>query len=94
MWYSDTIRLMGNTLVKPDTMTSKIATYGLLFSSVILGAGSLTAFALFLFLGPFNLFDFGLSEPMRLVLNTLLCLIFFIQNFTILWIRLDQVILR
>ena len=52
----------------------------MLFSSVLLGAGSLAAFALFLFLGPFNLFDFGLSEPMRLVLNTLLCLIFFVQH--------------
>ena len=52
----------------------------MLFSSVLLGAGSMTAFALFLFLGPFNLFDFGLSEPIRLAFNTLLCLLFFVQH--------------
>jgi len=80
MWYPDALPYSGDTMVKPDKMTAKIPAYGILCSSVLLGAGSLTIFALFLFLGPFDLLDFGLSEPVSLGLNTSLCLIFFIQH--------------
>ena len=67
-------------MVKPDKMTAKITAYMILCSSALLGVGSLTAFTFFLFFGPFDLLDFGLSEPAAIGLNTSLCLVFFIQH--------------
>ena len=54
--------------------------YVFLCLSALLGPVSLAVFMLFLFFGPPNLIDLGLSEPTALCLNSCLCLAFFIQH--------------
>ena len=61
-------------------MTTKMTAYVFLCLSALLGPVSLAVFMLFLFFGPPNLIDLGLSEPTALCLNSCLCLAFFIQH--------------
>ncbi len=49
-------------------------------TTLILGAGSLIWFGLFLFVGSFSVFDFGLSLPALLLVNTGLSILFFAQH--------------
>jgi hypothetical protein len=46
----------------------------------LLGGGTLFAFMLFLYIGPFELVSLGLSESAALWLNACLCLAFFLQH--------------
>ena len=48
--------------------------------TAIIGIGSLSAFILFLYTGPFNWVKLDISEVQGLVLNTLLSLAFFLQH--------------
>jgi methanethiol S-methyltransferase len=59
------------------------------YSALILGAGSLSLFAAFLYSGSFSFFTFGMSEPITLLFDAVLCMIFFIQHSTMLrkWFR-------
>jgi protein-S-isoprenylcysteine O-methyltransferase Ste14 len=60
--------------------TTKTPAYVMLVLAGLIGGGGLLAFMLFLFAGPFNLIKFGLGEIPALLLNTILCLVFFIQH--------------
>lgn len=59
------------------------------YSALILGAGSLSLFAAFLYSGSFSFFTFGMSEPIILLFDAGLCMIFFIQHSAMLrqWFR-------
>ena len=54
--------------------------YGVAYSSLILGFGSLLAFVVFLFTGSFSVFDQGWNPRAALYLDACLCLLFFIQH--------------
>lgn len=72
----------------PKNKTRFIAA-GIALSSLVLGAGSLIWFGLFLFAGSFSVFDFGLGLPALLIVNTGLSLLFFAQHSIMLrkWFR-------
>jgi methanethiol S-methyltransferase len=59
------------------------------YSALILGAGSLSLFAAFLYSGSFSFFTFGMSGPIILLFDAGLCMIFFIQHSAMLrqWFR-------
>ncbi|MCU0848449.1 MAG: isoprenylcysteine carboxylmethyltransferase family protein [Spirochaetes bacterium] len=59
---------------------NKAKNYILLYTTLILGAGSLIPFYAFLFFGPFNLVDLGLQKDQALVVDAALCLLFFLQH--------------
>lgn len=52
----------------------------LLGFAALIGGGGLLTFMIFLFNGPFNLLDLGLGEIQLLFLNSLLCIVFFLQH--------------
>jgi len=52
----------------------------LIYSTLVLGMGSLFLFYLFLFIGPFVPLDFGLGTGRALVLDACLSLLFFLQH--------------
>ncbi len=54
--------------------------YVMLVLAGLFGGGGLLAFMLFLLTGPFELVNLGLDETPALLLNTFLCLAFFIQH--------------
>lgn len=60
--------------------TTNTTAYLMLVLAALVGGGGLFAFMLFLFAGPFSLVDLGLGEFSALLLNTILCLLFFIQH--------------
>jgi protein-S-isoprenylcysteine O-methyltransferase Ste14 len=60
--------------------TTKTTTYVMLIMAGLIGGGGLLAFMLFLYAGSFNLENIGLAEIPALLLNTFLCLLFFIQH--------------
>ena len=53
---------------------------GILVLAGFIGGGGLFAFMIFLFVGSFKLVDLALGEIWALLLNTFLCLLFFIQH--------------
>jgi protein-S-isoprenylcysteine O-methyltransferase Ste14 len=59
---------------------SRFTLVGTLVLAGFIGGGGLLAFMIFLFVGSFKLVDFTLSEIWALLLNTFLCLLFFIQH--------------
>jgi protein-S-isoprenylcysteine O-methyltransferase Ste14 len=58
----------------------KTAVYVVLLLASLVGGGSLLIFMLFLVTGPFKLVDLGLGEFLTLLLDFVLCLVFFIQH--------------
>lgn len=60
--------------------TTRYKAYVMLVLAGLVGGGGLLAFMLFLFAGPFNLLTLGLDETSALLLNSFLCLAFFIQH--------------
>ena len=48
--------------------------------AILLGGGSLLLLAIFLVLGSFTLLDFGLSIQAAILLDSMLCLVFFMQH--------------
>ena len=60
--------------------TSKFTAYIMLILSYFFGIASMLVWLIFLFRGSLNLTDLKMEEITRLVLNTCLCLIFFIQH--------------
>lgn len=62
------------------TVARKTISYVVLGLTGLLGGGTLFAFILFLYLGPFELVSLGLSESAALWLNGCLCLAFFVQH--------------
>ncbi len=60
--------------------TTNVGNYVMLVVAGLLGGGGLFAFMLFLFVGSFNLVSFGLGEIPVLMLDALLCVVFFIQH--------------
>ncbi len=60
--------------------TTKTTAYVILGLAGLIGGGGLLAFMLFLFAGSFNLVNIGLGEIQALLLDTFLCLVFFIQH--------------
>jgi len=65
--------------VKPLTL-QKTVTFLVLSLAAIIGIGSLAAFAVFLYSGPFNWVRLDLTEIQGMILNTLLSLLFFLQH--------------
>ncbi len=59
---------------------SRWAAYLIGSLAVAIGVGALVLFAVFLFAGPFHFVDLGLSTRWALVLNAVLCLLFFVQH--------------
>ena len=55
-------------------------TYVMLALAGIIGGGGLLTFMVFLLAGPLNLVDIGLREPLVLLFDAVLCLVFFIQH--------------
>jgi protein-S-isoprenylcysteine O-methyltransferase Ste14 len=55
-------------------------TYVMLALAGIIGGGGLLTFMVFLLAGPLNLVDHGLREPLVLLFDAVLCLVFFIQH--------------
>ena len=58
----------------------KTISYVVLGLTGLLGGGTLFAFMLFLYIGPFELANLGLGESKALWLNACLCLAFFLQH--------------
>jgi protein-S-isoprenylcysteine O-methyltransferase Ste14 len=58
----------------------RYAAYLILVLAGVIGGGGLLVFIVFLFVGPFNIVDLGLSENQALLMDALLCLAFFIQH--------------
>jgi protein-S-isoprenylcysteine O-methyltransferase Ste14 len=54
--------------------------YILIYVTIVLGAGSLLPFYAFLFFGPFNFVDLGLNKYQALTVDSVLCLLFFLQH--------------
>lgn len=52
----------------------------LIYSTLVIGLGSLFFFYLFLFIGPFSPLDFGLGTGQALVVDACLSLFFFLQH--------------
>jgi len=65
---------------KQNTRMSSITNYLVVILAILLGGGSLCLLGIFLFVGSFTVVDFGLSKPMALVLDGILCLVFFLQH--------------
>ncbi len=59
---------------------SRFAAYGLLFLANILGGSSMLIIWTFFFVGSLNIVCLGLNETTAFVLNTCLCLAFFLQH--------------
>ena len=57
-----------------------MAKYSLAILSAGLGGISLITFTVFLFFGPFNFVDLGLDDPLLLIWNLLLSMLFFAQH--------------
>ena len=57
-----------------------VIAYLLVALSFGIGVGSLIAFTVFLFIGPFNVTDLGLGVTQALTLNAFLCAAFFLQH--------------
>ena len=62
------------------TSAGKIISYVVLGLTGLLGGGTLLAFMLFLYIGPFELVNLSLDASAALWLNTCLCLAFFLQH--------------
>jgi protein-S-isoprenylcysteine O-methyltransferase Ste14 len=62
------------------TFAGKTISYVVLGMTGLLGGGTLFAFMLFLYIGPFELVKLGLGESTALWLNSCLCLAFFLQH--------------
>jgi protein-S-isoprenylcysteine O-methyltransferase Ste14 len=60
--------------------STKSVTYVMLALAGLVGGGGLLAFMLFLLAGPLNLVNLGLGETQALLLDTAICLAFFIQH--------------
>ena len=60
--------------------TPRYAPYLILVLAGVIGGGGLLAFIVFLFIGPLNIVNLGLSESQALLMDTFLCLAFFIQH--------------
>jgi protein-S-isoprenylcysteine O-methyltransferase Ste14 len=60
--------------------TRKPLSYFLLFLAAFIGGGGLLIFMLFLFRGPFNIVDLGLTNIQVLFFDAFLCLVFFAQH--------------
>lgn len=54
--------------------------YALALLSLVIGAGSLLLFTIFLYSGPFHMTELGLGVAGTLVLDASLCLVFFLQH--------------
>lgn len=63
-----------------DTSSHRYAAYALLGLACLIGAGSLLAFTVFLFIGPFNLVNLGLDQSTLLGVDAGLSLLFFLQH--------------
>ena len=59
---------------------SKYGTYFILIMSYLIGGGSLIAFAVFLYIGSFNIMPLGLDKNSALLFNTVLSVLFFAQH--------------
>ena len=62
------------------TFAGKIISWVILGLTGLLGGGTLFAFMLFLYVGPFELVSLGLGESAALWLNACLCLAFFLAS--------------
>ncbi len=60
--------------------TSRSLTYLMLAFAGLIGGGGLLIFMAFLFRGPYNLVDLGMSENQVLIFDAFLCLLFFTQH--------------
>jgi protein-S-isoprenylcysteine O-methyltransferase Ste14 len=60
--------------------TPRYAPYLFLVLAGVIGGGGLLAFIVFLFIGPLNIVILGLSASQTLLMDTFLCLAFFIQH--------------
>ena len=60
--------------------TSRSLTYLMLACAGLIGGGGLLIFMTFLFRGPYNLVDLGMSESQVLIFDAFLCLLFFTQH--------------
>jgi protein-S-isoprenylcysteine O-methyltransferase Ste14 len=65
---------------RQNDQASPLGAYLTVALAILLGGGSLLLLAIFLVLGSFTLVDFGLSIQAALVLDSLLCLVFFMQH--------------
>ncbi len=64
----------------PVSLNPGVIAYVLVALSFGIGVGSLIAFTVFLFIGPFNVIDLGLDVTQALTLNAFLCVAFFLQH--------------
>ena len=60
--------------------TSRSLTYLMLAFAGLIGGGGLLIFMIFLFRGPYNLVDLGMSDIQVLIFDAFLCLLFFTQH--------------
>jgi len=58
----------------------RLIVYGVMSSAILIGGGSLIAFGVFLFVGPFNIMKLATSDKAALMINAGLSLLFFIQH--------------
>lgn len=65
---------------KQNEQASHLGAYLTVALAIVLGGGSLLLLGVFLVLGSFTLLDFDLSVQAALVLDGVLCLIFFVQH--------------
>ncbi len=75
---------------RKKSTVSKRSGWILILFAYLLGGGGMAVWGAFLFFGPFHIIDLDLGSSRRLVFNTLLCLIFFIQHSMMLrqWFRI------
>lgn len=59
---------------------NRLAPYGVIFLSAVIGGGSLLLFGAFLIAGPFTVIRFDVSEVQALIWNGFLSMLFFIQH--------------
>ena len=62
------------------TFARRFTAYSVLGLAGLFGGGTLLAFMLFLYIGPFKLVDLGMAESTSLLFDACLCLIFFVQH--------------
>jgi len=58
----------------------RLIAYGVMVATILIGGGSIIAFCVFLFVGPFNIVKLALSDKGALMIDVGLSLLFFIQH--------------
>lgn len=65
---------------KTKTMASQTSGRLLIILAYLFGGGGLMLWGVYLYLGPFHLVDLNLGKSTDFLINTLLCLVFFVQH--------------